>query len=46
MVEAVDEAVLNAMLAAEPMTGHRGRRVAALDGERVSELVLGRRSSG
>ena len=39
VVEAVDEAVLNAMLAAEPMVGHQGHRVAALDGERLAALV-------
>jgi L-aminopeptidase/D-esterase-like protein len=35
VVEAVEEAVLNAMLAAEPMIGKEGRRVAALDPERL-----------
>lgn len=34
-VECVEEAVLNAMLAAEPMTGKHGRRVAAIDHQRL-----------
>ncbi|MFG1398879.1 DmpA family aminopeptidase [Roseixanthobacter pseudopolyaromaticivorans] len=38
-VESVEEAVLNAMLAADPVTGKRGRAVAALDGARLLELV-------
>ncbi|MFG1422655.1 DmpA family aminopeptidase [Roseixanthobacter liquoris] len=38
-VESVEEAVLNAMLAADPVTGKRGRHVAALDGARVAELM-------
>ncbi|HQS09035.1 MAG: aminopeptidase [Rhizobiales bacterium 24-66-13] len=38
-VESVEEAVLNAMLAADPVTGKRGRHVAALDGARLAELV-------
>jgi L-aminopeptidase/D-esterase-like protein len=41
VVEAVDEAVLNAMLAAEPMVGRRGRRVDALDGDEVVRLIAG-----
>ncbi len=39
VVEAVEEAVLNAMLAADPCTGHMGRHVAAIDGARLAELV-------
>jgi len=40
-VEAVDEAVLNAMLAAQTITGLNGRTVHALDGERLRRLVMG-----
>jgi L-aminopeptidase/D-esterase-like protein len=40
VVEAVDEAVLNAMLAAGPMTGWKGRHVPALDGDVLRRLVL------
>jgi L-aminopeptidase/D-esterase-like protein len=43
VVEAVEEAVLNAMLGADPMTGKQGRRVAALDHERLRACVLGDR---
>jgi len=39
VVEAVDEAVLNAMLAAEAMIGHRGHRVEPIDGERLARTV-------
>ena len=39
VVEAVDEAVLNAMLGAETMVGHRGHRVEAIDGEALARLV-------
>lgn len=39
VVEAVDEAVLNAMLAADPCTGRDGRFVPALDGQRLAELL-------
>lgn len=42
VVEAIDEAVLNAMLAADACTGYKGRLVEAIDGERLVELV-GRR---
>ncbi|MGE4528165.1 MAG: P1 family peptidase, partial [Rhodospirillaceae bacterium] len=35
VAEAVEEAVLNAMLAAEPCTGYKGRFVPALDGARL-----------
>ena len=38
VVEAVEEAVLNAILAAEPMTGKHGRVVAALDHERLKRF--------
>lgn len=38
VVEAVDEAVLNAMLAAEPCVGRKGRSVAALDGAHLASL--------
>lgn len=41
-VESVDEAVLNAMLAAETMSGKRGRVVHAIDPERLADLVLAR----
>jgi len=39
VVEAVDEAVLNAMLAADTCTGCKGRVVEAIDGQRLVELV-------
>jgi len=39
VVEAVDEAVLNAMLAAETCAGRKGRVVEAIDGRRLVELV-------
>jgi L-aminopeptidase/D-esterase-like protein len=38
--ETVDEAILNAMLGAETMTGKRGRVVHAIDPERLAALVL------
>lgn len=38
-VEAVEEAILNALVAAETMTGWNGHRVAALDHERLRELL-------
>jgi len=41
-VESVDEAILNAMLGAETMTGKRGRVVQAIDPERLRALVLTR----
>jgi L-aminopeptidase/D-esterase-like protein len=41
VVEAVEEAVLNAMVAAETMTGYRGRTVAAIDTEKVRKLFGG-----
>jgi D-aminopeptidase len=44
VVEAVDEAVLNAMLAADPCTGHEGRFVPALEGHQLATL-LGVRST-
>jgi L-aminopeptidase/D-esterase-like protein len=37
-VEAVEESVLNAMLAADTMIGKRGRRVAALDPARLKSF--------
>lgn len=37
-VESVEEAVLNAMLAADTMTGRKGRRVEALDSRRLMTL--------
>ena len=40
-VEAVEEAIVNAMLAAETMTGRDGHRVVAIDHDRLRE-VLGR----
>ncbi|MGD9508676.1 MAG: P1 family peptidase [Geminicoccaceae bacterium] len=39
VVEAVDEAVLNAMLGAETMIGHQGHRVEAIDGEVLARMV-------
>ena len=45
-VEGVDEAVLNAMLAAETMTGRKGRVVEAIDGQRLADLVLRRPAGG
>jgi L-aminopeptidase/D-esterase-like protein len=40
-VEAVEEAILNAMLAADTMTGKAGRTVQAIDAERLRDLVCG-----
>ena len=42
-VEAVDEAVLNALLAARTMTGLHGRTVHAIDPARLAEVVRGER---
>ena len=39
VVEAVDEAVLNSMLASDACTGREGRFVPALDGERLAALI-------
>ncbi len=39
-VESVDEAILNAMLAAETMTGKHGRIVHAIDPKRLADLIL------
>jgi D-aminopeptidase len=39
VVEAVDEAVLNAMLGAETMVGHRGHQADAIDGEGLVRIV-------
>ncbi|RUP00492.1 P1 family peptidase [Hyphomicrobium sp.] len=41
VVESVEEAVINAMLAAETTTGKHGRIVKAIDGEKLKALVLG-----
>lgn len=41
VVEAVEEAVLNAMLGADTCTGYKERTVDAIDGTRLAELVLG-----
>lgn len=41
-VEAVDEAILNALLAARDMTGLNGRLVRAVDPDRLASLVLAR----
>ena len=38
VVEAIDEAVLNALVAAETMTGRNGRTVLAIDHERLRKL--------
>lgn len=40
-VEAVDEAILNAMLGAETMTGRQGRVVKALEPERLLSILSG-----
>jgi L-aminopeptidase/D-esterase-like protein len=40
-VEAVEEAVLNAMLASSTVTGKHGRVVEAIDAEKLKALVLG-----
>ena len=40
VVESVDEAILNAMLAAQTTLGPKGRRVEAIDPDRLAELVL------
>ena len=39
VVEAVDEAVLNSMLAADPCTGREGRFVPAIDGAQLAALL-------
>lgn len=39
VAQAVEEAVLNALVANDDMTGHRGHRVPALPRERVAELL-------
>ncbi len=41
VVESVEEAVINAMLAAETTTGKHGRVVQAIDAEKLKALVLG-----
>ena len=41
-VDSVEEAILNAMLAAETMTGRRGRVVQAIDPQRLRDLVCAR----
>lgn len=41
VVESVEEAVLNAMLAADTVTGKHGRTVEAIDAEKLKALVLG-----
>ncbi len=38
-VEAVEEAILNALVAAETMTGWNGQRVEALDHSRLQEIL-------
>jgi L-aminopeptidase/D-esterase-like protein len=38
-VQAVEEAILNALIAAETMTGWNGQRVAALDHARLQEIL-------
>jgi L-aminopeptidase/D-esterase-like protein len=38
-VQAVEEAILNALVAAETMTGWNGRRVVALDHARLQEIL-------
>ena len=43
VVQAVEEAVANALVANEEMTGRDGRRVPALPRERVAELFRARR---
>jgi len=42
VVQSVDEAIINAMLAAETMTGKYGRVVPAIDAGALAHLVLGR----
>ena len=44
VVQAVEEAVLNALVAATPMTGRDGHHVPALPHERVRELMRTRAS--
>jgi D-aminopeptidase len=39
VIEATEEAIVNAMLAAETMTGYRGNTVHGLDGESLVEIV-------
>jgi L-aminopeptidase/D-esterase-like protein len=38
-VQATEEAIINAMLAAETMTGRSGHRVAALSHDRLREVL-------
>ncbi len=42
VIDATEEAILNAMLAAETMSGRRGNTVYALDGELLREALSGR----
>ena len=39
VIEATEEAILNAMLAADTMTGREGRTVYALDGELLADVL-------
>jgi D-aminopeptidase len=43
VIDATEEAILNAMLAAETMTGREGHTVHALDAELLKELLSNRR---
>ena len=46
VVQATEEAVLNALCAAEEMVGANGRRSPGLPHERVAELLAARESRG
>ena len=43
LAEAVEEAILNALTAAETMTGYMGRTAYALPLDRLQEIMAGRR---
>ena len=38
-VQAVEESIINAMIAAEPMTGYDGRKAAAIDHQALIKLL-------
>ena len=41
-VQAVEESIINAMIAAEPMTGYEGRKAAAIDHTGADQVAEGR----
>ena len=38
-VQAVEESIINAMIAAEPMTGYQGHKAAAIDHQALIKLL-------